>query len=94
MEKKDRERIVVAVLASLTLGLAPFLPEPHIIGKIKWVIGGGEGMETMDWLDLAMHGAPWVYLAVAVVIPIRKAVMKTRERDLEKGKDGARGKIE
>lgn len=93
VEKKDRERIIVAVLACLTLGLAPFVPEPHIIGKIKWVIGGAEGMETMDRLDLAMHGAPWIYLMVAVVIPIRKAVMKTRERDVEEGKEGARGDV-
>ncbi|MGB0403464.1 MAG: hypothetical protein ACPGEG_05155 [Salibacteraceae bacterium] len=47
------------LLASLTLGLAPFFPEPHIWGKLKWVAGGAEGMSIMDWFDVLMHGAPW-----------------------------------
>lgn len=28
------------ILLSLTLGLAPFVPEPHIFGKVKWILGG------------------------------------------------------
>ena len=28
----------------LTLGLANFYHEPHIIGKIRWVAGGAVGM--------------------------------------------------
>ena len=47
---------------SLTLGLAPFYPEPHMIGKIRWVLGGAEDMKMIDWLDLLMHGLPWVLL--------------------------------
>lgn len=57
----------MAVLASLTLGLAPF-NEPHIFGKIKWLAGGAKGMKAMDWFDLFMHGAPWVYLFVLLVL--------------------------
>lgn len=58
----------MAVVACLTLGLAPFVPEPHIWGKIKWVAGGAVGMKPMDWFDLAMHGAPWVYLVFALAM--------------------------
>lgn len=47
------------LIASLTLGLAPFFPEPHIWGKLKWIAGGAEGMAFMDWFDVLMHGAPW-----------------------------------
>lgn len=54
---------VMPLIASLTLGLAPFLPEPHLVGKIRWVLGGAEGMGSTDWFDLAMHGAPWLWLA-------------------------------
>ena len=61
------EKLLVPLLASLTLGLAPFTPEPHVVGKIRWVMGGAVGMTAMDWGDLAMHGAPWVWLAVALV---------------------------
>ena len=53
-----------ALIASLTLGLAPFTPEPHIWGKLKWIAGGAEGMELIDWGDTLMHGIPWVLLIV------------------------------
>ncbi|MBK9257961.1 MAG: hypothetical protein IPM42_21100 [Saprospiraceae bacterium] len=52
----------IMLLAALTIGLAPFVPEPHIIGKLKWIAGGGIGMKTMDYLDTAMHGIPWLLL--------------------------------
>ena len=52
----------MAVLFSLTLGLAPFKPEPHIVGKIRWVMGGARGMKPMDYFDLFLHGAPFIFL--------------------------------
>lgn len=52
------------LMISLSLGLAPFFPEPHIWGKIKWVMGGAVGMQPMDWFDLALHGTPWLILFV------------------------------
>jgi hypothetical protein len=55
-------RIKFPLIASLTLGLAPFLPEPHIYGKLKWIFGGGVGMQPMDWFDAAFHGLPWLWL--------------------------------
>ncbi len=55
------------VLACLTLGLAPFFPEPHIYGKIKWILGGGNGMTAMDWFDVLLHGTPWALLLVSLV---------------------------
>lgn len=55
------------LIASLTLGLAPFFPEPHIWGKLKWIAGGAQGMMLMDWLDMLMHGTPWVLLAISLV---------------------------
>jgi hypothetical protein len=50
------------LLLSLTLGLAPFVPEPHLFGKIRWIAGGAHGMEAMDWFDFVMHATPWVLL--------------------------------
>lgn len=50
------------VMLSLTLGLAPFFPEPHVWGKLKWVAGGAVGMAPMDWFDLLLHGTPWLLL--------------------------------
>ncbi|MCR9062830.1 MAG: hypothetical protein NXI00_02630 [Cytophagales bacterium] len=63
---------LMPLLASLSLGLAPFTPEPHIWGKLKWVLGGAEGMQLMDWFDLIMHGTPWVWLIITVVQSLRE----------------------
>jgi hypothetical protein len=43
------------IMMSLTLGLAPFVPEPHIVGKVRWILGGAHGMKLIDWGDFLMH---------------------------------------
>jgi hypothetical protein len=55
-------RYAFPALMCVTLGLAPFAPEPHLIGKLRWVAGGAVGMTAMDWGDLLMHGAPFLLL--------------------------------
>jgi hypothetical protein len=65
-------RLVAPAVLSATLGLAPFTPEPHLLGKLRWVAGGAVGMGTGDWLDLLMHGAPFVYLLVSVGVVLRE----------------------
>ncbi len=52
----------IVILLCLTLGLAPFVPEPHIWGKLKWIAGGAAGMQLMDWFDVLLHGTPWILL--------------------------------
>ena len=63
---------VLWLLVSLTLGLAPFSPEPHVVGKLRWVLGGAAGMSVVDWLDLLLHLTPWLLLLYAVLIRIRR----------------------
>lgn len=58
------------LVASLTLGLAPFFPEPHIWGKLRWVAGGAQGMQFMDWFDLGLHGWPWVFLLRVLILKL------------------------
>ena len=58
------------LIASLTLGLAPFLPEPHVLGKLRWILGGAKGMQLMDYFDLVMHGIPWLLLILSVGLKI------------------------
>lgn len=60
----DVSRYGLVVMACLTLGLAPFTPEPHLVEKVRWVASGGAGMAPMDVFDLFFHGAPWVLLLV------------------------------
>ncbi len=62
---------VTWLIISLTLGLAPFLPEPHIWEKLKWVASGAQGMQLIDWFDLLLHGFPWVMLIISVVAKIK-----------------------
>jgi len=52
----------IIILLCLTLGLAPFFPEPHIVGKIKWIAGGAVGMKLIDWFDTVLHGFPFLLL--------------------------------
>ncbi len=75
----DRDQIInswlrLSFVASLTLGLAPFVPEPHIIGKVRWVWGGAVGMQPMDWFDFFLHGTPWFLLIIFGVARITRMV--------------------
>ena len=58
----------VLLLLCLTLGFAPFFPEPHIWGKIKWMAGGGTGMKPLDWFDVLFHGLPWLLLVRVLIL--------------------------
>jgi hypothetical protein len=60
------------LVVSLTLGLAPFVPEPHLIGKLRWLMGGAIGMKPIDWFDLVQHGFPFVLLFRALFLKYRK----------------------
>lgn len=64
------------LIASLTLGLAPFNP-PHIWGKIQWILGGNafsgkNAMQAQDWFDVILHGTPCVLLVISGVLNIFK----------------------
>ncbi|MDK3019701.1 RND transporter [Pseudodonghicola sp. IC7] len=58
----DRLSWGTAVLLVVTLGLAPYLPEPHIWEKLRMLAHGGLS-RTIDIGDLLLHGAPWLLLA-------------------------------
>jgi hypothetical protein len=74
MNSNTRKQLFTWAIVSLTLGLAPFAPEPHIIGKIRWVAGGAVGMTSTDWFDLALHGFPWLVLGYWVLKSIQELV--------------------
>jgi hypothetical protein len=54
------------VLACLTLGLAPFFPEPHIWEKLK-MLAAGDLVKPIDIFDLVMHAAPFVVLGLKLL---------------------------
>ncbi len=58
----DKLPLSLLLLASLTLGLAPFVPEPHLWEKLK-MLAAGTLTRPLDIFDLAFHALPWVLLA-------------------------------
>ena len=52
-----------ALLASLTLGLAPYYPHAHVWKQLV-NLARGTLTEPMDVFDLVLHGTPWVLLFV------------------------------
>jgi hypothetical protein len=63
--------IKLSLLACLTLGLTPYYPEPHIVGKLRWIAGGGHGMQAADYFDLIMHGTPWLFLIYFILMKFK-----------------------
>lgn len=57
----DQIPLHLLILAALTLGLAPFFPEPHIWEKLK-MLAAGTLTKPIDIFDLLLHAAPWLLL--------------------------------
>ncbi len=72
MDILDKIPMNIAILAALTLGLAPFFPEPHIWEKLKMLMSGTL-TRPVDILDLLLHAAPW---AVLIAKLIRMALVR------------------
>ncbi len=68
-------RLGTPLIASLGLGLAPFAP-PHIIEKIGMITTDVSQMAPIDWFDVVLHGAPWVWLLWTLVDVAREAIRK------------------
>ena len=81
-----RKNTMLFLLGSLTLGLAPFNP-PHIWGKLQWIAGGGafsgsQPMKLDDWLDLLMHGTPWLLLLISLMLQLTFNLKSKRDKSL------------
>jgi hypothetical protein len=59
----DRVPVWILIAIVLTLGLAPFVPEPHVWEKLK-MLAAGTLERPIDIFDLLYHGAPWMLLAL------------------------------
>ena len=72
MDFLDQITWSLAIIAALTLGLAPFFPEPHIWEKLKMLVAG-DLAKPIDIFDLVLHAAPWLLLLLKV---LRESVLK------------------
>ncbi|BBB30890.1 hypothetical protein [Neptunomonas japonica] len=58
---------IVLIFGSLTLGLAPFFPQPHLFEKVHMLING-ELSRGIDFFDLFLHGLfPFLLILKAVL---------------------------
>ncbi|MGI9536024.1 MAG: RND transporter [Desulfocapsaceae bacterium] len=60
--------ISILVILCLTLGLAPFSPEPHIWEKLK-MLAAGNLTRPIDIFDLLLHGFPFALLILRLIAP-------------------------
>jgi hypothetical protein len=59
----DRIPLYVLVPLALALGLAPFVPEPHLWQKLK-MLAAGTLSRPIDVFDLFYHAAPVILLVI------------------------------
>lgn len=52
----DRAPLGLLAIGAVLLGLAPFLPEPHLWEKLK-MLAAGTLNRPIDIFDLALHGS-------------------------------------
>jgi hypothetical protein len=62
----DQIPLSIVIIACLTLGLAPFVPEPHIWEKLKMLFAG-DLVKPVDIFDMLMHAAPFAVLLAKVI---------------------------
>ena len=66
MKLLDNIPVTTLVLVALTLGLAPFVPQPHVWEKLMMLMNG-QLTRAIDIGDLLFHGLPWVLLAAKLI---------------------------
>lgn len=68
----DRVPLPMIALPALILGLAPFVPEPHLWEKLK-MLASGTLSRPIDIFDLFLHGTPAVLLMIKLIRGEREA---------------------
>ena len=67
----DRIPFVILVPLALLLGLAPFMPEPHLWEKLK-MLAAGTLARPIDIFDLFFHAAPLLLLVLKLARMARR----------------------
>lgn len=53
----DSVPLPLLLIVALFLGLAPFVPEPHLVEKVR-MLATGTLRRPIDIFDLVLHGTP------------------------------------
>lgn len=73
MEFIDNLPLSGIIILCLLLGLAPFMPEPHLVEKIRMLVQGNL-KKPLDIFDLFFHATPFILLTLKL---IRMAMVKS-----------------
>lgn len=60
---------LIVIILCLTLGLAPFVPEPHIWEKLK-MLASGTLVKPIDIFDLLMHATPFLIAGLKLALTV------------------------
>ncbi|MCK4743951.1 MAG: RND transporter [Sulfuriflexus sp.] len=63
MKWLDKLPWFMIIVFAVTIGLAPFAPEPHVIEKLK-MLSAGNLARPIDIFDLLMHSSPWILIVL------------------------------
>jgi len=63
MQFIDNIPLSILIVMCILLGFAPFVPEPHIIEKIRMLFQGTL-KKPIDIFDLFYHAAPFIILGI------------------------------
>jgi len=66
MKWLDKLPWFMVIAFAVTIGLAPFAPEPHVVEKLKMLMAG-ELARPIDIFDFIMHGTPWVLIVLKTI---------------------------
>ena len=64
----DKIPLSLLLVLCLTLGLAPFTPQPHVWEKLQMLVAG-ELVKPIDIFDLLLHATPWLLLVLKLSLP-------------------------
>jgi len=73
----DQLPLSVLLLIALTLGLAPFSPQPHVVEKLAMLFNG-ELSKPIDIFDLLMHGQCSVFSVQCSVFSVQCSVFSVQ----------------
>ena len=60
------------LIAAFAIGLAPFLPEPHLVEKLR-LLAHGQLQTPLDVFDLVFHAALPLLVLVKLIRSIRRS---------------------
>ena len=66
MKWLDKISLGTLLIPAVLLGLAPFVPEPHLLEKLR-MLSQGTLQKPIDIFDLLLHGTPALLVIVKLV---------------------------